>query len=142
MQNENETVAEIVKEMRDRNEVRKVRLRQYGGVQCNCAIAPDDVPAVYADLIEAAHRREVAEKQEHIDMCVRKFNEIDMLLHKEREKVAELQRLLKVAEDALKHQFEILCDNCELEETECEHCARNMDYINAIAAIREEGGAK
>lgn len=53
-----EMINDILREMRDRNEVRKVRLRQYGGVHCNCSIMPDDLPKEYADRIEKAYRRE------------------------------------------------------------------------------------
>lgn len=53
-----EKCEDIMREMRDRNEVRKVRLRQYGGVHCNCSIMPDDLPKVYADRFEAAYKAE------------------------------------------------------------------------------------
>lgn len=90
---ENETVEDIVREIRDRNEVRKVRLRQYGGVHCNCAIAPDDVPAVYADCIESAWRREKCK----LAASLTKQRAINKELVDE---IVDLRCLLKVAEEA------------------------------------------
>lgn len=114
-----ETIYNILREMRDRNEVRKVRLRQYGGVHCNCSIMPDDLPKVYADRIEKAAkwRDQYIEKltnenaslraELNKDDCLKLDNDVDPLR-------AENERLKKCVSGE--------CDRISVDAELCSDC--------------------
>ena len=87
MASENETVVDIVNEMRRRTNAGDGIFYSMEGRRV----------MEMTDRIEAAHKRELEEKQAQIDDGVRKFNEIDNMLQEERAKVAELRECLMQA---------------------------------------------
>ena len=131
---ENETVADIVKRVRR-----------------DCSAYP--LPTAAAEMlklvreVEAAHRREMDTRA--IMAGVSLADAVDEAHKREveelRGEVAEFERRLKVAEDALEVCIGGMCGECHrqhLGETCVNGCYEMTAAKNALAALREEGGVK
>ena len=140
-----ETVSDIVNEMREddvRIGARETPKTEKMALSYACSWCKG-----YADRIEAAHRREVdklnfdlmtikSEQKTSANVIIEQTNKCEAL----KREVAELRRRLKVAEDALtklQDRFVSSVHDGTIDPYEALKIAED-----ALAAIREEGGAK
>lgn len=144
MASENETVADIVREMRE-DDVR-ISARETPKTEKLALSYACDWCKGYANRIEAAHKREVAELREYL-----KANSVGVkAMHEEieilRGMITNLRAKLKVAEDALTDAIEHveIRKNNEYDDDEVvSACDKSIAKCNnALAAIREQGGGK
>lgn len=158
MASENETVAEIVGEMRGIK--KRVHLnggRAYEIFRIRCEVADE-----WADRIEAAHKREIAELTDIIHADERIADVIEQTYcassspfgETMREAAARLRKVdairakLKAADYALGESRVAVCLICDKKHI-CGHgtekfdpCCIYKDIDKALAAIREEGAVK